>query len=168
MTRKNIYFIGLPGAGKSFFAAHLAKDLSMKFIDMEQLLKQKTGKSIASILATDGEETLYDLASKLLQDLSLQENLLVACLSDITEREENIELLASSGRAVFIDRPVEKIARDPFIPHQPVLPVALSMLKELYGQNAPSYRRAAAIVFANDGEPADMLKKLHALLQKWD
>jgi shikimate kinase len=50
-----ILLIGPPGAGKSTVGAALAKELGVQFVDTDQLIEKKTGKSITDIFVVDGE-----------------------------------------------------------------------------------------------------------------
>jgi len=48
--------VGLPGSGKSTIGRRLAKALGVGFLDTDVAIEQLTGRSIADIFATDGEQ----------------------------------------------------------------------------------------------------------------
>jgi shikimate kinase len=48
--------IGLPGSGKSTIGRRLAKALGVELLDTDAAIEQRTGRSIADIFATDGEQ----------------------------------------------------------------------------------------------------------------
>jgi shikimate kinase len=48
--------VGLPGSGKSTIGRRLAKALGVGFLDTDVAIEQRTGRSIADIFATDGEQ----------------------------------------------------------------------------------------------------------------
>ena len=48
--------VGLPGSGKSTIGRRLAKALGVEFLDTDAAIEQQTGRSIADIFATDGEQ----------------------------------------------------------------------------------------------------------------
>ncbi len=48
--------VGLPGSGKSTIGRRLAKALGVEFLDTDVAIEQQTGRSIADIFATDGEQ----------------------------------------------------------------------------------------------------------------
>jgi shikimate kinase len=48
--------VGLPGSGKSTIGRRLAKALGVAFLDTDTAIEQQTGRSIADIFATDGEQ----------------------------------------------------------------------------------------------------------------
>jgi len=48
--------IGLPGSGKSTIARRLAKFLGTSMLDTDAAIEETTGRTIADIFATDGEQ----------------------------------------------------------------------------------------------------------------
>jgi shikimate kinase len=48
--------VGLPGSGKSTIGRRLAKALGVGFLDTDAAIEQQTGRRIADIFATDGEQ----------------------------------------------------------------------------------------------------------------
>ena len=48
--------VGLPGSGKSTIGRRLAKALGVGLLDTDAAIEQQTGRSIAEIFATDGEQ----------------------------------------------------------------------------------------------------------------
>jgi len=48
--------VGLPGSGKSTIGRRLSKALGVGFLDTDMAIEQQTGRSIADIFATDGEQ----------------------------------------------------------------------------------------------------------------
>ena len=48
--------VGLPGSGKSTIGRRLAKALDVDMLDTDAAIEQQTGRPIADIFATDGEQ----------------------------------------------------------------------------------------------------------------
>ena len=48
--------IGLPGSGKSTIGRRLAKAMGCQLLDTDAAIEQRTGRTIAEIFATDGEQ----------------------------------------------------------------------------------------------------------------
>ena len=48
--------IGLPGSGKSTIGRRLAKALGIGFLDTDAAIEDRTGRTVADIFATDGEQ----------------------------------------------------------------------------------------------------------------
>ena len=56
-----IVLIGVSGSGKSTTGALLAERLGVEFIDVDAVIEQRTGKSIAEIFVEDGEPAFREL-----------------------------------------------------------------------------------------------------------
>ena len=49
--------VGLPGSGKSTIGRRLAKALDVDMLDTDAAIEEQTGRRIADIFATDGEQS---------------------------------------------------------------------------------------------------------------
>ncbi|EHK54641.1 hypothetical protein MAXJ12_23817 [Mesorhizobium alhagi CCNWXJ12-2] len=58
---RSVVLVGMTGAGKSSLGRALAKRLGIKFVDSDREIEAKTGKSIAKIVAEDGEAHFRNL-----------------------------------------------------------------------------------------------------------
>ena len=56
-----IVLVGAPGSGKSTVGALLAERLGMEFVDVDAVIEERTGKSVAEIFADDGEPAFRKL-----------------------------------------------------------------------------------------------------------
>lgn len=56
-----IVLVGPPSSGKSTIGRHLADQLGTEFVDVDQLIEERTGKTIGEIFATDGEPAFREL-----------------------------------------------------------------------------------------------------------
>jgi shikimate kinase len=54
--KRNIIITGFMGTGKSVVAKELARKLKMEFIDMDRIIEERQGTSIADIFAGQGEK----------------------------------------------------------------------------------------------------------------
>ena len=75
---ERIFLIGLPGAGKTTTGRALAKWLRWSFLDLDDLITTRAGKSVAAIFADEGETRFRELESAALAE---------AC-EDVTEQKE--------------------------------------------------------------------------------
>lgn len=53
--------VGPPGAGKSTVGAALARKLGVSFVDVDQRIAARAGRSIPDIFTSDGEDTFREL-----------------------------------------------------------------------------------------------------------
>ena len=57
----NIVLIGMPGTGKSVVGQALASRLGYEFVDVDDLIVEKAGKTLPEILRQDGLEAFYKI-----------------------------------------------------------------------------------------------------------
>ena len=55
-TRRGIYLVGFSGSGKSTIAMRLAERLDCKSCDLDDLIVERSGKSILQIFNEEGEQ----------------------------------------------------------------------------------------------------------------
>ena len=67
--KKNLVLTGMMGVGKSTIGKNLAKQLSLRFVDIDKIIEKKDGLSINRIFKTKNEAYFR----KLENDISLQE-----------------------------------------------------------------------------------------------
>jgi shikimate kinase len=60
--------IGLPGSGKSTIGRRLAKALDVVLLDTDAAIEQTTGRTIADIFATDGEQEFRRIEEEVVRD----------------------------------------------------------------------------------------------------
>jgi len=65
--KRNIIITGFMGTGKSVVAKELARKLKMEFIDMDRIIEERRGTSIADIFAGHGENYFRQQENKLVK-----------------------------------------------------------------------------------------------------
>lgn len=99
----NIFLIGFRGAGKSFIGKILAQRLNKKYIDADEYLEQKEGKTIKDIFTESGEETFREIESRVIAELCLQNNLIVATGGGVVLNVENVDRMKKCGVAILLE-----------------------------------------------------------------
>lgn len=102
MSSCNIILIGLMGVGKSVIGKELADRLSMEFIDTDNLIESKEGKSIREIFDERGESYFRQLEADLLKELKL-ENTVVSTGGGMPVYHNNMDTLAELGERVYLE-----------------------------------------------------------------
>ena len=69
---KNIVLIGMPGTGKSVVGQALASRLGYEFVDVDDLIVERAGKTLPEILRQDGLEAFYKIEGQVGCDLNRQ------------------------------------------------------------------------------------------------
>ena len=104
----NLYLVGMMGAGKTTVGQILAAQLNYHFFDTDEVIVRASGKSIADIFATEGEEAFRQLETQVLGQLSAYKNLSVATGGGIVSRPVNWSYL-HHGIVVWLDVPVDRL-----------------------------------------------------------
>ncbi|MGV0723836.1 shikimate kinase [Mycolicibacterium elephantis] len=60
--------VGLPGSGKSTIGRRLAKALDLALLDTDAAIEEKTGRTIADIFATGGEQEFRRIEEEVIRD----------------------------------------------------------------------------------------------------
>lgn len=102
----NIYLIGMMGAGKTSVGRKLATLLSLDFIDIDQLVEQRTGVSINHIFEIEGEVGFRDRESKLLAEISDGRRAVVSTGGGIILRLANRLVMRKHGQVVYLRVPL--------------------------------------------------------------
>jgi len=109
-----VFLLGFMGAGKTSVGLALAQRLRWQFVDLDQRIEKREGRTIAQIFAGSGEDAFRQIETaalrELLAELDRDRPVVVALGGGVPLREENAALLATSGAPqVFLDAPFEVV-----------------------------------------------------------
>ncbi len=108
--KDNIVLIGFMGSGKTTFGKACAKKLGMQFLDADEYIVEKAGKSIPEIFAQDGEEAFRKLETEVL--MYWRDNLkntVLATGGGMPLRKENARLLREIGKVGYLTASTKEI-----------------------------------------------------------
>lgn len=107
--RQSIYLVGLMGVGKTSVGRHLAKSLGRTFLDVDQVIEQRSGVPIAWIFDLEGEQAFRDREQAVIDELTNKEGVVLATGGGAVLRAENRRALRSRGCVVHLDSSVEQL-----------------------------------------------------------
>jgi shikimate kinase len=87
--KRNVYLVGLMGAGKTTIAKVLAKRLAYQFVDSDHEIEARTGVSLPTIFEIEGEEGFRKREAQVIEDLSSLRGRVVATGGGAVLRAEN-------------------------------------------------------------------------------
>ena len=105
----NIFLIGFRGAGKTSVGKILAQRLNRKYIDADEYLEQKEGKTIKDIFEEGGEGKFREIESDVIAELCLQNNTVIATGGGVVLKEENVNRMKKCGVAILLEADVDTL-----------------------------------------------------------
>ena len=165
----NIYIVGFMGTGKTAVGKGVARQLNLKFLDLDLLIEQGQKKKINQIFAEDGEAQFRLLEKQALKKISAKENLVVSCGGGIVLDKENIQTMRKTGIMICLNaRPEIILARTQRYRHRPLLNVdnPQDKIKELLGIRAPFYSQADYTIDTSDLSISEVVNKVLEITRK--
>ncbi len=163
MAKPNrIFLIGPMGAGKTTVGRTLASQLGMSFADSDQEIQDRTGVDIPTIFEYEGEEGFRDREQQAIDDLTQQEQLVLATGGGAVLRPDNRKHLSARGIVVFLQcSPEQQFERTYRDRKRPLIQTddPLSKLRELMALREPLYRETADYVVSTEGRSAAAVSK---------
>jgi shikimate kinase len=99
---ERIVLIGLPGSGKSTVGAELAKKLHWQFIDFDDEIVARCGKSVARVFREDGESAFRAMELRLTVELSSRSHVVLAPGGGWAAQPGLLENLPHDSRTVWL------------------------------------------------------------------
>jgi shikimate kinase len=101
-NKPNIYFVGMPGAGKSTVGKALARKLDLPFFDADQEMHRQTGVAISTIFELEGEAGFRLRESQLIEEFCARNGIILATGGGAVLKEKNRAALARTGTVVYL------------------------------------------------------------------
>lgn len=165
---ENVILVGFMGAGKTAVGRLLAKRLGRCFVETDDLIVAKAGRSIPEIFRTGGEARFRELEAELLDLLRLKRGDVIATGGGFPCREGRMEALKAMGTVIWLagefDLLYARALRSgsrPLLDGKPKEEVAA-----LYRQREPFYRQAHFTVETGGLGPDQVVSRILALLRQ--
>lgn len=166
---RNIYLVGLMGAGKTTVGRQLAKRLGRPFYDSDHEIVARTGVPIPTIFEIEGEDGFRWREAQAILELSETPNIVLATGGGVVLNPDNRRRLHDTGWVVYLNVPPAMLyERTRHDRNRPLLQVAdpLARLEELHAARDPLYREAAHFVV--DGSHLVASGVVHYLLREFN
>jgi len=162
-----LFLIGPRGSGKSTVARLLAHQLGWDWLDADDELEKRYGRSIRAIFEAEGEAGFREKESVILAELCCLRRYVIATGGGVVLRESNRALLRASGRVVWLTADVEtlwqRVQTDSgTAERRPPLTVGGRMeMEEILRLREPLYRHCADLIVDTSGRtPAEVAAEI--------
>ena len=176
MTGRPIFLTGFMATGKSKIGKLMARRLRRQFVDTDELIQDRQGRTIAEIFDTEGEEVFRQLEYECVVEVSRRERIVIALGGGAITQERNREAVRAAGGVLVcleadLDTILERVSRKETRP-------LLSGLNEeerrdkigrMLAERAPHYATAdIAIRSTEDSTPESTATELLEEIERWE
>ena len=147
-NKLNISLIGMPSCGKTTISLELGKLLNKEVVDSDVLIEKEINMPISQFLNKDNENVFRDIESKVIDNISKQNNLIISTGGGVIKRKENIDYLRRNSIIIFIDRDLELLQTTSSRP----LSNNKTDLQKLYNERYDIYVSSCDYIVKNNDE----------------
>jgi shikimate kinase len=160
--------VGLPGSGKTTIGRRLSKALGVGLLDTDVAIEQRTGRSIADIFATDGEQEFRRIEEEVVR-AALADHDGVLSLGGGAVTSPGVCEALSGHTVVYLEISAQEgVRRTGGNTVRPLLagPDRAEKYRALMAKRVPLYRRVATIrVDTNRRNPGAVARQILSRLQ---
>jgi shikimate kinase len=167
MARDNVILVGFMGAGKSSCGRLLARRLGRCFVETDDMIVAKDGRSIPEIFRAEGEARFRELEAEALEALKLKSGDVIATGGGFACREGRMEALRELGTVVWLGGDLaqlyeraRRLGQRPMLDGRPFEAIAA-----LYREREPYYRKADLMVDTAAQTPDQVVARIVASLR---
>ncbi len=145
----NIALIGFMGAGKTSVGRLVAEQLHFDYLDTDEMIQSRTGRTITDIFARDGEPAFRKLEEQIVAELTAYKRTVISTGGGLPVNQQNLASLKTHALVVCLWASPEKIwERVRNQTHRPLLnaPNPKEKIRELLAARAPFYRQADVLL----------------------
>ena len=145
MKTDSIVMIGMAGVGKSTVGRLLSKSLGYNFIDLDDYILEKDGKTVQQIINDEGEEALLQLEKRRMYDIDLTRTI-VAPGGSIVYNPDLMEYLKQYSTLIYLVDSFERIEkRLANVSTRGIVGLRNKSLRQIYDERKSLYSRYADI-----------------------
>ncbi len=157
MAKKKIVLIGYRATGKSTIGYLLSNELGIPFIDLDEYLVKKFGRSIAEVVAENGWEYFRANERKALTEMTKRSYFILACGGGAVLHEKEFSALKKEAIVIWLsacpDTIIKRLQKDKHTKdNRPSLTGkdVLEEIKEVLSYREPLYRKFADLTIETD------------------
>jgi len=173
MKKMNIILIGFMGTGKSVVGRKLAERLSMGYLGTDELIEEREKRKIFQIFQERGEEYFRKVESRVIKEVCLRDNCVIATGGGVVLKEENMKALKKNGLIICLSANPETIwQRTASDERRPLLKCQnpKERIRNLLKVRKPYYQKADFIIDTSSLTDEEVVEEIMAMLnkKKWE
>jgi len=141
-SKENIVLVGMPGCGKSTLGKILSGMTGRRFVDIDEVITEITGRHPSEIISEDGEGEFRRIETEAVKKVSKMSGIIIATGGGVVTRKENIPYLRQNGRIIYLHCIPSDLTPTPDRP----LSASRSVIRAMYEVRHPLYIEAADAV----------------------
>jgi shikimate kinase len=144
--KSSVALIGFMGTGKTAIGKILAEKLGKRFIELDELIEKRAGKTINNIFREQDEIAFREIEISTVKEVAGEKNQVIACGGGVVLNRINIDRLKQEARIVLLTATPSLIfKRVSTGNNRPLLNTEhrLRSIRELLKFRRPFYERAA-------------------------
>ena len=102
LKRRHVILVGLPGAGKTSAGRMAARRLGARFADLDEMIEERAGKSVARIFGEDGEPAFRELEARVGSDLLVGDPMVLAPGGGFFQQELLRSLALAAALVIYL------------------------------------------------------------------
>ena len=159
MKSESIVLIGMAGVGKSTIGNSLAKALGFDFIDVDDYISKKEGKTLQEIIDAEGEEAFLEIEKRRMHEIDLTRRV-VAPGGSIIYHADLMEYLKQHSTLVYLDDSFENIqGKLTDAPIRGIVGLKSKSLRQIYDERRHLYLKYADITLNCLAKSQDQIVK---------
>jgi shikimate dehydrogenase len=156
LDRRSVILIGMPTSGKTTLGRLLAEQTGRNFIDMDEVLSERLGMSIADCFLRYGEEYFRRMESQLAREQSVGGRKVISTGGGVIKNEDNMRWLSAGGQVIWIQRDQQLLYPSADRP----LSSDREAVMKLYEERKKLYERYSDAAVENNGTPEEAVNQI--------
>lgn len=151
----NIVLIGYRATGKTTVGQQIARSLHREFVDLDQVLEQEAGETIAELVAREGWPEFRRREKELVARFAAQSGMVLAPGGGVVTDPENVSCLKQNGLIIWLTAEPEviqtRLSQDKAeVDSRPALTSGhtVAEVEEVLKARQPLYQAAAEVVIS--------------------
>ncbi len=164
---KKIALTGSMASGKSKIGRNIAQKLGFDFVDMDDVIVSREGRSINDIFDIEGEDYFRKIEKELLQELVKKDKVVISTGGGVVKDDDNIDLLKNNCWNILLYASPEvrssriNVAKRPLLKGKDVK----AIMKTLFSERKDKYFKVSDVIINRNDN--DLVKDIELIYEDY-